>query len=136
MESRRLFIEIGVLSAHGQFDLAAALLGHITHHAREKTAETVCSTGTMRIFITERCRSFNTLAWKAMASGEAVCAKPSLGKRRLNSLSPCCNMDLPMINSPTRFEDVINALGIYPQHSVCGMGMSIRSCRIFLLAGE
>ena len=61
-----------------------------------------CSTGTMRIFMTECCRSFRTRPWNAMASANFP-RKASFGKRCPNSSSACCNIDFARISSPTRF---------------------------------
>ena len=61
-----------------------------------------CSTGTMRIFITDFCRSESTRDWKAITSRKRL-RRASLGKRLSNSPMVWCIMDLPIMSSPTRF---------------------------------
>ena len=61
------FVEIGVLPADDQ----VRLRGRIAATRRAPCAGSGGTTdrpGTMRIFMTERCRSLSTRAWKAMAS--------------------------------------------------------------------
>ena len=72
-----------------------------TSRTRRGKRRNSCSTGTIRTFITERCRSFKTRAWKAMASAKRP-RETSLGECFVSSFNACCSIDLPMINSPTR----------------------------------
>ena len=77
-----------------------------------------CSTGTMRIFITERCRSFSTRDWKAMTSANfpaQLVFRKALGQIRC---SVCCHMDLARISSPTRLSTLSILFGVHAQHVV------------------
>ncbi len=73
-----------------------------------------CSTGTMRIFITDFCSSPRTRDWNESASENFACSG-SFTCRRSNSARARCSMDLLMIISPTRFMTVSMRLGVDAQ---------------------
>ncbi len=94
-------VEIGFLSADGEFHLAPALPRDIAHHARKAAEQLVDG---HHADLHDRALQDRSARAPGRPSRRRICraAVPWDSASRI-PFSACCSIDLPMINSPTRF---------------------------------